>query len=842
MNTVPPDTSQLAASLLDAVVESVPVGVLVLDGDLQVIRANAALCELVGTEEAAQLGRPLQAVLPWIPEAAVRHAFETGVIAEDIALGTDDDAGLAHRFTVSLRPLSTVAGVQAVACIVRDVADLVAWRRGLGGIEQLVGALSGAATQAEVTQIILERSRDLIGADTVAAVLHAESGDELEIVGTAGLDERTAREWSRFDLELRTPTGAAVRTGEPIFLQEDDARWEEFPDIPLPAGFTAAAVPIRGRRGVIGAISFRFPRGRRLEPGDRSVMVTLGVHYGQALDRARLFEAAESERQRLVALMDQLPVGVAIAEAPSGHIVAVNPKATEIWRAPPAGAEPITDVTPYVAFHPDGRRFDTGDWPIARSLATGEIVESEEIEVEFADGARGWVNISSRPVLDAAGHVLGAVTTLVDVTEPRRRETEARFLAEATDLLTESLDPEEALQRLARLVVPRLADWCAVDIREGSRIRTVALAHSDPAKTELGLELNRRYPTDPESDAGVALVMRTGRSQLTPRLTREMVEAAAPDAEFTRLIFDELGLRSALTVPLQARGRLFGTLTLVSAESDRVFDDHDVSFAEDFATHAALAVANARLYAEQEQIASTLQRSLLPLRLPDLAKVEMEARYHAAGERNMVGGDFYDLWEIGKGSFGIVIGDVCGKGAAAAALTALARHTVRTASIALPDHRPADVMHALNDAVMKRAGSGQFCTVAHAYAVPVADGFDVTIASGGHPLPFIIRADGTVEQPGRPGTLLGIFPDIQVHEHRTVLRDGDQIVLWTDGVSDRRGDGELFGEERLRELLAAHAARTPAEIADTIESAVLEFSQTPAQDDIAIVVLRVRPA
>ncbi len=677
----------------------------------------------------------------------------------------------------------------------------------------------------------------------MGAGLLSADGTALEVVGMAGFDARTEREWSRFDLDVRTPMGDCVKSGEPVFLDGTDNRAHDYPALPrIVAGEAIAAVPIRGRAGVLGAISFRFPAGRRLERGDRSLMLTIGQHYGHALDRAKLFEAAESERQRLEALMNQLPVGVAIAEAPTGHIVAVNAKATEIWRAPPAGAEPITDVTPYIAFHPDGRRFSTGDWPIARSLATGEVVESEEIDVEFSDGTRGWVNISARPVLDAAGNVLGAVTTLVDVTEPRRRETEARFLAEATDLLTESLDPEEALQRLARLVVPRLADWCVVYIREGTRIRTVALEHSDPKKKELALDLNRRYPTDPDGEAGVALVMRTGRSQLTPRLTREMLEAAAPDAEYARVIFDELGLRSALTVPLRARGQLFGALILVSAESDRVFDERDVAFAEDFATHAALAVANARLYAEQQEIARTLQRSLLPLRLPDIPDVEMVTRYRAAGEHNMVGGDFYDLWEIGQGSFGIAIGDVCGKGAAAAALTALARHTVRTASLALPEHRPADVMQALNDAVMKRAGSGQFCTVAHAYATPIAEGFDVTIASGGHPLPFIIRADGSVEQPGTPGTLLGIFPDIQVHEHRTILRRGDQIVLWTDGVSDRRGDGELYGEERLRELLVANAGRAPGEIADAIERAVLGFSETDPQDDIAIVVARIRPA
>ncbi len=843
MNAPPRATSGLAASMLDAVVEHVPVGVLVLDGGLRVTRANAAWCEMAGMDEQAQLGRPLAEVVPWIPEPAVRQALETGAAADDIELGGDDPPALARRYAVALRPLADADGAPAVACLVRDVADLVAWRRGLGGLGDLAAALSGAATQADVTEIIMRHSRELVGAVSVAAALRSDDAPDLDMVGMEGFDAATQRTWSRLDLGIRTPMGDAVLTGAPVFLESPEDRARAYPHLPeMTGGEAVAAIPVRGRGGVTGAIAFRFRTARRLERGDRSVMVTLGELYGQALDRAKLFEAAEAERKRLEALMNQLPVGVAIAEAPSGHIVAVNRRATDIWRAPPAGSEPITDVSPYIAFHSDGRRFEPGDWPIARSLATGEVVESEEIDVEFADGTRGFVNISARPVLDAAGNVLGAVTTLVDVTEPRRRETEARFIAEATDLLTESLDPEEALRRLARLVVPRLADWCAVYVRDGTRIRTVALEHSDPQKVELGLELNRRYPTDPDGDAGVALVMRTGQSQLTPRLTRAMVEAAAPDPEFTRLIFDELGLRSALTVPLRARGRLFGALILVSAESDRTFDERDVAFAEDFATHAALAVDNARLYAEQQEIAQTLQRSLLPVRLPDLPDIEMVARYHAAGERNMVGGDFYDFWEIGQGSFGLAVGDVCGKGAAAAALTALARHTVRTASIALADHRPADVMRSLNDAVMKRAGSGQFCTVAHVYGVPVEDGFDVTIASGGHPLPFIIRADGTVEQPGRPGTLLGIFPDIQTPEHRTVLRRGDRIVMWTDGVSDRRGDGELYGEERLRAVLVANAGRSPDEVADAIERSVLDFSQTDPQDDIAIVVAGIRPS
>ena len=820
--------------LLDAVVERVPVGVLLLDAELRVTRVNAALCGLIGGDEAAHLGRPLADVAPWVPAAQVRDVLAAGSAAE-VEL---TDVGRPGQFVVSIEPLAGADGAPAVACLVRDIGELVAWRRGMGGIQELAADLSGAPTQADVTRLVVNRARELVGAKTVSAALVSVDGTTLEMAGTAGFDEATEREWRTFDLGRRTPMGDAVRAGHAVFVGSAADRARDYPDLPGPdADEMIAALPIQGRGGVLGAIAFRFGGGRRLVPADRAALTTIAQHYGQALDRARLFEVAESERQRLEALMHQLPVGVAIAEAPSGHIVAVNDKATEIWRVPPPGPDPITDVTPYVAYHPDGRRFTTEDWPIARSLATGEVVDSEEIEVEFGDGTRGWVNISARPVLDAGGHVLGAVTTLVDVTEPRRRETEARFLADATDLLTESLDPDESLRRLARLVVPRLADWCVVYVLEAGRLRTVAIEHSAPGRVDLARDLERRYPTD--LSGGVGRVIETGESQLTPRITREMIDAAAPDGDFTRIIFDELGLHSALTVPLRARGQVLGALTLVAAESDRVFGERDLSFAEDIATHAALAVANARLYTQQQDIAQTLQRSLLPRQMPEPAGVDVAATYRAAGAHNLVGGDFYDLWEIGSaGEFGFAIGDVCGKGAAAAALTALARHTVRTASIWLPDHRPGGVLWALNDAVIKRAGNGQFCTVTYAYARPCEEGLELSVASGGHPLPFVLRADGSVEQPGETGTLLGILPDITVHEERIVLRPGDGIVLWTDGISDRRGDGELFGEERLRALLESAGQGSPREITDTIERAVVGFSATDPQDDIAVLVLR----
>jgi serine phosphatase RsbU (regulator of sigma subunit)/PAS domain-containing protein len=823
----------------ERLVAHMPLAAFAIGADGEIVHANSAAAELSGESEEALRGRALWEALPWADEPALRRALSSpdGVTDVDAAAGdaVDPDARRA------VRVIPAPAGDDVAAwCVVGDFAATTAWRRRMAGVQALAAALSAAVTHDDITDVVLTRGRELVGAESAAAALRSPDGSGLVMAGMAGFDPRIEHEWSRFELDPPTPMSDAFTSGMPVFLESADDRVRDYPHLPHPTGRAIAAVPVKGRGDVLGAIAFRFAGARRLPADDRTLMLMIGEHCGQALDRARLFEAAESERQRLEALMHQLPVGVAIAEASTGHIIAVNARANAIWRVPPSKT-PITDLGSVVGFHPDGTRYADWEWPIARSLATGEIVESEEVEAQFGDGTRGWVTISARPVLAGDGQVLGAVTTLVDVTDRRRREREAHFIAEAADLLAESLDPEETLRRLADLVVPRLADWCGVYVRDGRSIRIVAVAHADPRKVELARDFSRRYPTDPGAEGGVAQVMRTGESILTPNLTRDMVEAIAPDADFTRIVYDELGLRSIVTVPLQARNELFGALALVMAESGRVIDHHDLEFAEDFATHAALAVANARLYAAQYEVAETLQASLLPLKLPDIPGLDVATRFRPAGSGTEVGGDFFDLWQIGdEGAFGVAVGDVCGKGAAAAALTALARHTVRTASLWLPDHRPDNVLFALNDAIIKRAGKGRFCTVAHAFGTPVPGGFEVAMACGGHPLPFVARADGTVRQPCTPGTLLGVYETIETPVHSTLLEPGDTLIMWTDGLSERRGHGELFGEERLRDIIAANAARPPDELADEVQAAVLAFADSDPQDDIALLVARVR--
>ena len=297
-----------------------------------------------------------------------------------------------------------------------------------------------------------------------------------------------------------------------------------------------------------------------------------------------------------------------------------------------------------------------------------------------------------------------------------------------------------------------------------------------------------------------------------------------------------LGTARSVIVPLRARGRALGVLAAGFDDLGSADDAEALALFEDLARRAALAIDNARLYAERDQVARTLQRSLLPGALPPVPGVELAGRYVAAGEGNEVGGDFYDCFATGGGDWALVIGDVCGKGAEAAALTALARYTLRAA--AQHARSPQAVLHELNDALLRHELGYRFCTVLYASLTPHEDGVTVRIATGGHPLPLVLRAGGEVETAGSPGTLLGILDDPDITEHGFELGPGDTLVLVTDGVTEATAADREDGPNRLAALLADHAGADAAAIAEAVERDALEAQGGAARDDVAVLVAR----
>jgi len=428
-----------------------------------------------------------------------------------------------------------------------------------------------------------------------------------------------------------------------------------------------------------------------------------------------------------------------------------------------------------------------------------------------------------------------------DVTERSRIDAErealltrTRFLAEASAVFDEVLDEQRTLDSVAQLCVRELADTCVIlaGSAAGSvrRVTTVARDAGDEARLR---ELNERYPLAERRAHPLFEVLRTGESRVI--LHDASIEAMGEDERHRELIRSFSSLRSTVLVPLAARGRTVGVMALGFAT---IVDESAIELFEDLGSRAALAIDNARLYEERTATARTLQRSLLPPELPEIPGIELAARYVAAGEGNEVGGDFYDCFATGGGDWALVIGDVCGKGAEAAVLTALARYTLR-ASATLHSDRPSRVLAELNDAILAQSANHQFCTVLYASISPREAGVQACMATGGHPLPLLLRADGRVEQPGRPGTLLGILADPEISTEEIELEAGDALILFTDGVTEASPLDDALGPERLAEFVAACAGEDAGEIAQRIRDAALEIQGGTARDDVAVLVLRV---
>ena len=352
----------------------------------------------------------------------------------------------------------------------------------------------------------------------------------------------------------------------------------------------------------------------------------------------------------------------------------------------------------------------------------------------------------------------------------------------------------------------------------------------------LAKQLQERYPYDPDAPTGMPLVIRTGRPTFYPDITDAVIDEAGVDAEQIAIV-RQLELRSAIAVPLVKRGQVVGGIQFVMTSSNRRYTDADVALAQVVAGRIASSLENRRLSEEQHHIAVTLQTSLLPDELPVIPGVDLAVRYWAAGAGVVTGGDFYDVLDLGADRWGVVIGDVCGTGPAAAAVTGLARHTI--ASAAWHGDSPATVLEQLNT-TMRRRRTQSFCTAAYG-TVEVGDGVTFTVATGGHPLPVLARADGTVRTCGHPGTLIGAFEQVKLHPETIELSAGDTIVLYTDGATDVPPPHHLAADEFARLVgEAAHDAETADQVADRLEaglSAVLPFDER--DDDIALLVLRV---
>jgi serine phosphatase RsbU (regulator of sigma subunit) len=434
-----------------------------------------------------------------------------------------------------------------------------------------------------------------------------------------------------------------------------------------------------------------------------------------------------------------------------------------------------------------------------------------------------------------------AIAVLVaaeEATRARSAATQDRlaFLAEANRTLMTSLDYERSLDQLTRLAVPRLADWCAIYVRpEGEAEPSWYLAHQDPEKVRLVDEWQGHRLLDTTSSP-LTEVLGTGRAFVFPRITEDLLRQAVRDEEHFQAI-REFGLRSGIVVPLKGRHRVLGALALANAESQRRYKGTDLAFVEELARTATVAIENSRLHQSQSRIAETLQNSLLTTDIPEIPGVEVAFRYRPAGEGALVGGDFYDLFELGENSWAVALGDVSGKGPEAAALTGLVRHTIRAAIARDPS--PSAVLAAVNRQIL-RQGAARFCTAAVARVERTNGGLGVLVSCAGHPPPLVYRPGQAVETPESLGALLGVFSEPNLVDVSVELGSGDAIVFYTDGVIERFERAGRGGDAQLVALLWESERADANRIADRIYEEAALSEREPYRDDMAIVILRVR--
>ncbi len=426
---------------------------------------------------------------------------------------------------------------------------------------------------------------------------------------------------------------------------------------------------------------------------------------------------------------------------------------------------------------------------------------------------------------DTCAQTLDRIRVVADVAD---REAKLQFLADASVELARSLDYEATLKAVAHLAVPHFADWCAIQLLQDGVLRSLAVAHPDVVLESRVRELQERYPPDPDAPRGAYHVIRTGVSELIPEISEEMLVAAAQDEEHLAAV-RELHLRSALTVPLTVRGNNLGVISWVRGDDGRRFTSGDLSFGEDLARRAAVAIDNAHLHSEVRDVAIRLQRAVLPEQLPAAPGWDAAVCYLPAG-RTDVGGDFYDVVPLADGRVVIFVGDVMGRGVPAAAAMAQMRAALRT--LVAVDPHPHSVMAGL-DRLFDQYDLERLVTVVYAVADPAED--CVHVINAGHPAPVLRHGDGRLRDITTDGALILGAGGGNRELITCTFTDADTLLMFTDGLVERRDESISDGQQRVHD--AAHLLAN-ADLDQGLRELVDAVRDPTRDDDVAVVAIR----
>lgn len=582
-----------------------------------------------------------------------------------------------------------------------------------------------------------------------------------------------------------------------------------------------------------------------------TVVRMLSAGEGNEAAAEGLPEAVRAERRLLHATFQHTPVALFLLE-PDGTIRRANNEAAALIGSP-AGyttGKPLTTFVdlPFkaavqtqlaaVVRTSRPRRASlrmltaSGTVDVAMTAAVVELAGDPPLLVVAATSpapaASPTPSEDSRPRREdgvtAAGRAIGSMTQRMDM------------VISVTRLLLDNSTFSEAvtLQRCARLLAGDLADWVIVDMERDGRLRRQIAAGPRDRQADALARAVRSVNPDAESLPSQVHSMR--KSILLAHADDPGVLGTGPGG--TPLLMT-LGATSLICVPISDGTTSFGAMTLARPASRGPFEIADLALAEQLGEHLAIAIRVDRMFRHRSEVAETLQASLLPARLPDVPGLDFAAAYVGATASQEISGDFYDVFRYRDG-WAIAIGDVCGKGQDAAAVTAAARHSIR--ALASVHTAPADVLAAANEVLVAGEYGERFVTVKLAFLQPRGRRLGVRLASAGHPGPAVVRADGRVELLEGDGLPLGLFDDAQPSPAELELRQGDLLFFYTDGVTEARSADLEFFEDRLIDELAAGAGRSASETVRAVQELVTEFSQGELRDDLTIVAVKVGPA
>ena len=596
-------------------------------------------------------------------------------------------------------------------------------------------------------------------------------------------------------------------------------------------------------------------------------------------------EAMRAERRMLRAVFADAPVPLFLLER-DGTVRRVNRRASDIIGSLPAYAagKPFTifvDLPARAAVQTQlvaaartrkPRRLDCvllgadGTVPVSLSVEPVSLPDDADVLVVAASrGAVGGAGDGSAQAV-AAGTGAGAARSdaATGTAAPRPRAPKpgpgpgraqgagperedpgaaaraVRSMAQRMDLLTSvtrllldnsTFSESLTLQRCARLLAAEFASWAIVDVVRGTRLRRQAAAGPRGEETESLARAARGV--DPEPGSVPWQVHETGKSLLQARTDDTSLLGAGPDGV---PLLMKLGAASILSVPIADAERGYGVVTLCRRASEGQFRIADLGLAEELGTQLAVAIRVDRLFRRRSEVAEALQASLLPRSLPDVPGVELAAAYMGASEGLDVGGDFYDVYPV-PGGWGLAIGDVCGKGQEAAAVTAAARHAIRVLARSEPD--PVEVLVKTNEIIVAEEAGGRFVTAKTAHLAWQGNTLHVSLGTAGHPGPAVVRSDGRVEMLGSGGLPLGLFPDAQPASEAVDLARGDLLFFYTDGLTETRSPDSRYFEERLTDELVTLAGRSAAEVVAGIQARAEAFSAGESRDDLTVLALRV---